>query len=343
MTEAEWTMEVKSRRLKRALTPPALLALKALSRLESRIWAGVRLRFSPVFIVAPPRAGTTVLYQVMTGHLSTSYFTNLAMRLHIQDAVVLPIFGALLTRWLRPNQNAAFDSYYGATKGLDGPHEGHWVWNQYFPEEPHYIPDGYLGERARQGLYRAVAGTERVFDRPFVGKHIRNSVRIRAFAEVFPTALFIQCVRDPLDVAQSIWTARTRDFPFTERQVPDPARWWFSVKPREYEAIRHKSLVEQVCEQVYYVEQNIAQDREAVGADRFLIISYRDLCLAPQQEIERVVEFMNAHAAPTRILRPIPASFPYSTGRKIDPADYEALADYIGQLYPNPDWGLTGV
>ncbi len=336
MDESQWVMQVKSHWLKRLLRPPARLALRLLSRLEARLWANARLRYSPVFIVAPPRAGTTLLYQLMTGHLDTSYFTNLAMRMHVQDDVVAPIIGALLTRWLVPRRHdGTFESYYGATRGWNGPHEGHWVWNQFFPDDApsHYVPPGYLAPRQRRDLYRIVAGTERVFGRPFVSKHIRNSVRIQALAEVFPTALFIQCQRDPLDTAQSIYIARTRDLPFVEHAVRDPARWWFSVKPREYAEIKDKGLVAQVCEQVYAIQRQIVQDRAVLGQERFLTVKYSDLCQRPQDEMERVVAFMTTHNAPTRILKPIPQAFPFSTGCKVEREVYQAMADYLERLY----------
>jgi hypothetical protein len=337
MKVTEWTMGLEHDRLKRLIHAPAVLALKAGSWAESKLWAKAQLHYSPIFIVAPPRSGTTLLYQLMTGHLSTSYFTNLAMRFHVQKSPVTPILGAKLAKLLKPKPtNESFKSYYGATKGWDGPHEGHWVWNQYFPEEKHHIPADYLSAKDRQGLYRSVAGTERVFDRPFVSKHIRNCVRIQALSQVFPTALYIYCTRHPLDTAQSIYIARTRDFPFVEGEIEDPVKWWFSVKPKEYDAIKGKSLIEQVCEQVYFIDQSIIQDLNLMGQDRFLIVDYKDLCEAPQREMDHVVEFMNAHNAPTQILEPIPESFPYSTGCKIDRNQYDALADYLSQLYGRP-------
>ncbi len=335
MQESDWTMSFRNERLKKLFRPPAILAFKVLSWVECKIWAEPQLRYSPVFIVAPPRAGTTLLYQLMAGNLSTSYFTNLAMRLQVKGSPVVPIIGAKLVKFLKlkPNSSAAFESYYGATKGLAGPHEGNWVWNQWFPEDVHHVPPGYLSTKAQKNIHRAVAGTERVFGRPFVNKRIRNSVRIEALAEIFPTAIFIQCTRDPLDIAQSIYIARTHDFPFQDKCTKDPSQWWSSVKPREYETIVKKGLIEQVCEQIYFVEQHIDRARDALGDDRFLEIDYKSLCQAPRREIDRVIEFMNANNAPTCILKPIPAAFSYSTGRKIDRGTYCALAEYLSELY----------
>lgn len=334
MNPTEWTLSVERQWLKKFLRPPAGLTLEALSLLEGKLWANVQLCYSPVFIVAPPRAGTTLLYQLMTGCLATSYFTNLAMRCHIRGAKMTPIFGAYLSKLLglNRNHNTTFKSYYGATKGWGGAHEGRLFWHQWFPQHVHAIPPGYLSPEVQRNVYRVVAGIERAFDLPFVNKRIMNSVRIEALSEIFPQAIFIRCTRNPLDIAQSIFVARTRDFPFQD-QERDPKKFWVSVRPKEYETIKNKGLIEQVCEQVYYVEQSIIAAREALGEDRFLTVDYKDLCQAPHREMDRIVKFMNAHNAPTRVIRSFPDTFPYSTGRKIDEDSYLAMSDYVNQLY----------
>jgi len=329
---------IKNRFLKSALRPVALLTCDILGWIEKKLWPQTELRYSPVFIVAPPRSGTTLLYQLMTGYMTTCYFSNLAQRLRVQGSEILPAFSARLVKWLRldQRQDGLFKSYYGATVGWGAPNEANGIWERWFPEEEHYVPPGYLSVPDRQGVYRAVAVTERVFDSPFVNKCIRNSVRIEALAEIFPTALFIQCTRNPLDMAQSIWVARTQTLPFELSDLSDPSQSWWSVKPKEYESIKHKSMVEQVCDQVFFVEQGIIAARKALGEDRFLIIDYQDLCQKPRDELDHVIQFMNDHGAPTQATQTAPDSFPYSTGQKIEASDYGAMADYLSYLYQRP-------
>lgn len=340
-TDRQYTanVEVKSNLLKQAVRPLALLSFGLLGGLEKIIWPEAKLRYSPIFIVAPPRSGTTLLYQLMTEHLATCYFSNLAQRLRVHDSEIIPILAAHLVKWFGLGSGKAgsssFESYYGATEGWGGPNEANGIFERWFPEEEHYVPPGYLSSADRNGVYRAVAGTERVFDRPFVNKCIRNSVRIEALAEIFPTALFIQCLRDPLAMAQSIYIARTQDLPFKPDEV-DPLQWWFSVKPKEYEQIKCKSMVAQVCEQVYYVEQNILAARQTLGDNRFLLVDYKDLCRSPRRTMDNIVRFMNERNAPTQITKPLPISFPYSNKRKIERAEYQALGDYLSQLYNRP-------
>ncbi len=327
---------VRNEGLKNIARAPIKIILQGLSQLEKTLWPDEQLRYSPVFIVSPPRAGSTLLYQLMTRCMTTAYFSNFALRLRVQGSVVIPVIAARIAALLKINrwQGKTFSSYYGASTDWGDPHEAHWIWDSVFPEDQHAIPPGYLSKDAQKEIYRMVAGTERAFNRPFVNKHIRNSVRIEALAEIFPTALFVHCRRNPLDVAQSIYLARTRDFPFAYDAVQNPLNWWFAVKPKEYPEIKRKGMIEQVCEQVYYVEQSIDQARAALGDARFFDINYKNLCALPQQEMIKLRDFMNAHNAPERITCQLPPSFPYVSGRKkdIDATTYATLKDYLQQL-----------
>lgn len=329
--------------LKNILQPLASLGFNLLGGIDKIVWSEAELHYSPVFIMTPPRSGSTLLYQLMAGHMATCYFSNLADRLRVQGSEISPALSAYLVKLFGLDKAAVsvFESYYGRSGSWGGPNEANGIWERWFPEDPHHVPPGYLSAEARRGVYRAVAVTERIFDRPLLNKCIRNSVRIEAIAEIFPTALFIQCNRNPLDIAQSLFVARTRDFPFKDNQSEDPRKWWFSVKPKEYETIQTKSIVEQVCEQVYYVEKSIELARQTLGESRFLNVDYKNLCENPHQEIALIVDFMNKNDAPTRVTKSLPDSFPYSTGCKIEPTDYKALSDCLERLYERPMELLT--
>jgi hypothetical protein len=329
-------IRVSKQVFKKVLRPPARIAFITLSWVESKVSPEYRLRYSPTFIIGPPRIGSTLLYQLVTYALSTSYFTKLAIRLRVQGSPTIPVFAARLAKGfgLVKNHRERFESYYGNGQGWGGPDEGSQIWNQWFSRG--YVGPGELCIKDQQEIYQAVAATERIFDRPFVNKDNFNSVRIRALAEIFPEALFIQCLRDPLATAQSIFVARTQDFPYRECKPDDPRIEWFSVKPKEYARIRDKGLIEQICEQVYSIEQNIAADRSVIGGEHFHPVHYRELCQHPRREIKKIADFMINHGAPTRIIRSIPASFNPSGKRKIDKASYLAMANCLERLYGQP-------
>lgn len=298
---------------------------RILSWLESGFPGEYELRYSPTFIIGPPRSGTTLVRQLVAWAIPTSYFTNFTRASWDTLGYPLPIMTARVVKLLGlTNHAASFESEYGFTTGIGRPVEGGDIWNYFFQTYNAPVEPEQLAPERQRLIYQAVAGTERIFDLPFVNKTVDLSVRIRALAKIFPSALFIQVVREPLDVAQSLYKARLYDYPDRE---------FFSTRPRECEDLGNKSIVEQVCMQVYYIEKNIAFERSVVGPDRFLTVSYQAICEKPGRELERIAEFMNKYGAPARIVRSVPASFRYSHGCKIDQADYLAMAAYLEKLY----------
>ena len=282
-----------------------------------------RLQYSPTFIVAPPRAGTTLTRQVVSWAIPTSYFSNLTAISSFHLGKPLPIITAKMAAKMGGDQQAgSFESNFGRTPGRGAPAEGETIWaywfrNRYGPVEPENV-----SPRQARGMYQAVAATEQAFGLPFFNKTTVLSLRIRAIRKVFPNALFIQVMRDPLDTAQSIYIARTTRYPN-----------WLGARPRECENIDGKSVLEQVCEQVYYVEKNIARERTAVGEQSFLTVHYKDVCQNPQREAERIAAFMDANGAPAKVMRQLPDSFKLSHGRKVDDSEYHEMRRLLDRLY----------
>lgn len=282
-----------------------------------------KLQYSPTFIVAPPRAGTTLTRQVVSWAIPTSYFSNLTAISSFHLGKPLPIITAKMAHKMGGDQNAgSFESNFGRTAGRAAPAEGETIWgywfrNRYGPVEPEDVS----AEQA-QAMYQAVAATEEAFGLPFFNKTTVLSLRIRAIRKVFPNALFIQIMRDPLDTAQSIYKARTTKYPT-----------WLGARPKECQEIGGKSVLQQVCEQVYYVEKNIARERSLVGEAAFLTVHYKDVCANPQREAERIAAFMDGNGAPAKVVRRLPESFELSYGRKVEEAEYYEMRRLLDKLY----------
>ncbi|RMG96146.1 MAG: sulfotransferase [Chloroflexi bacterium] len=280
------------------------------------------LRYSPVFLVAPPRAGTTLTRQLIAWALPTSYLTNLLMMGWRSLKRPLPLSTArLVTRFGWHHFDATFESNYGYTEGRGAPAEAEPVWDYWFGVRYTAVSPDQLSLAQKTQIYQAVAGTEHAFGYPFVNKTTVLSLRIRALVDIFPNALFINIVRDPLDTAQSIYRARKSGY---DR--------WLGPKPPQCKP-DGQPVWQQVCDQVYYTEQFIAQERAIVGDSCFLDIHYKSLCAQPRQEIARIARFMNEHGAPVPQPRQVPASFRRSHGRKVDEEVYAHMCDYLRALY----------
>ncbi len=313
-------------RIKNMTGPLARPIFGPLGWLEERLLPDYQLQYSPIFIVGPPRSGTTLLSQLVTYTLATCYFTNLASRLRVQGIRRPPV---VLSAWLAKQlklierREETFKSSYGRTQGWASPNDSAMIWGHWFSNR--FTGPDELTPEAQRAVYQIVAGTEKVFDAPFVDKAAENSVRVGALVQIFPNALFLRCIRNPLAVAQSIYIART--------QSGYPVDRWFSTRPKELQELRSKDLVEQVSGQVYFTEQNITEGLSLVSPDRILPIEYKKVCYEPQNQVKRIADFMNHHSAPTQQLRAPPTQFPYSYTRRLDVATYQLLIDQLERFY----------
>ncbi len=254
------------------------------SFLEPQMLAGVpeTLEHAPLFIIGPPRSGTTLFYQLMTRNFGCSYLTNFACRL--RGAPVLA--SRLGRRVLRPHETS-FASRYGYEVGPQAPNEGGPVWNRWFPTEDrqrfNYTDESYLDVPTKALIRRTVAALEQMVGEPFVSKNTKHSVRIRALADLFPNALFIQVRRDLLDVAVSILEAR--------RSVKGSRDKWLWTMPSAIADLRREGWARQIVGQVHHIEEDIERDIRAVGPERRLVVDYLQMCESPGQMLDEVAGF----------------------------------------------------
>jgi hypothetical protein len=321
---------MSARLLKRLVKPPAQFALGFLGLLESALLPPCRLTQTPIFIIGVPRSGTTLLYQLIDFALPTCYFTNLTKmfrgRFITQPPLVLSAWLAKKLRLIE-HRKETFESRYGTTEGWGNPSDTGDIWRHWF-SKGYYVGTGVLPYQQKRYLCRAVAWTERIFGRAFVDKTVDNTVRILALDEIFPTACFVQCIRSPLAIAQSLYIGRMEEI-----RLGMPYFYTDYPKPREYERIKNKGLVEQTCELVYYIDRNMHNDKAALSADRFLTVEYESLCNSPEREIRRVAQFMKNHGISVERIKPVPPSFPISQNRRIDSGIYHALIYHLERLY----------
>ena len=229
----------------------------------------------PIFIIGAPRSGTTLIYQAFIYYFDVAYMTNLMAELYHA-----PILATALSKF-GGSQNE-FESLYGKTSGLWGPHEGGQFWYRWFPRAPRvYVGPNEMSQSAKSSLAKTVHKMSQIAGRPIFFKNTFHSMRIAPLLEIFPQCLFIICHRDPADTAQSILQARMQNF-----GSPEP---WWSVPPREFSIIKHHPYWDQVVEQVYYCYRQIEMDRK-LAPERFLDLSYKEFCQQPNGSLERVRE-----------------------------------------------------
>lgn len=225
-----------------------------------------RLPFSPIFVISPPRSGSTLLYLLAARKFHLAYLSNFS--------VTCPESPAALTLLGAPfgvcSGGASLQNSFGETTGWNAPNQGYRVWNRWFPTDRDYLEPSSIPPAARRQMRQTIAAIERIAGSPFINKWQRNTARVQALHAIFPEALFLHLRRDPIMTAQSILLAR-------RKLLADEAEW-FSAMPRSYVPGGGKSHLRQAAEQVALLEKDLEEDRKLIGEDRFFVLSYEELC-----------------------------------------------------------------
>jgi len=268
----------------------------------------------PIFIVGPPRSGTTLLTQVLTGHCDVGYLTNLHNAVWGAPAVVEQLVHPL--RWRGAPD---YRSTFGNTRSWLGESEAPNYWLRFFPERPHFVAEDDVEPDRLRALRAAVRRLVRAFGRDIVFKTINNTGRVRPIAAALPEALFIVSRRQPLATARSILEARHSYFGTFDR--------WWSLESPGWQELAARPAHEQAAEQVLRTYEALDEARRAIGAERFVDVRYESLCDDPRSVLEEIKAFTAIPAAHNA--SPLPERFPRD-GRVGIPAELdESLSDYL--------------
>ena len=280
----------------------------------------------PVFIVGPPRTGTTLVYLFVLRALRTSYFCNLADRFHLWPVQVTR-FLANFPDFLPPD---SFSSRFGETSGLKSPSPGRHIWIRWFPvDAPQTDPLGPLPplpEEATQGMQKTVAMIEKIMGGPFVNKTQAHCTRIPNLALAFPNMVIIRVSRDPYFTAQSILAGRKKFF--------GDEREWFSVKPRNFLDLVERPVLEQVSGQIYYLEKGMDRDLERIPQVPVFNIRYEDFCEAPRKMVADFKEFYREKTGISLRNRfQVPDSFTVSRSDRLSSEVSQELKEHLSRLW----------
>lgn len=283
------------------MSPWATVARPVLRRVERSLLAHARpLEAPPTFILGPPRAGTTLLYQILTHCFEFAYICNYAAERSRYPATATWLLRRQIRRYV-----GDFTNEYGKTRGIAGPSEALDVWRRFFPTDRHYADEGRVSASGAEEMRRTVAAVAGILGAPFLSKDPVHSVRVRALNEIFPNCLFLYTHRDPEATAESMLRIREG----RARSGVGDVTTWMHVKPREYDLLVGRPAVEQVAGQAYYCARNARDDMAAVAPDRSLTVPYEALCKEPRVQLERIVGFLSRHGVSPQAKRPCPETF----------------------------------
>jgi hypothetical protein len=273
-------------------------------------------------IIGVPRSGTTLLGQLVAGHLDVGYIDHL-----VAAFWRAPLYGIRMSRLLldgvRPN---TYSSEYGRTEGIQGPHEFGYFWRDLLAHDEFSESAALAASPDWKRVRNVVTNMCAEFERPIVFKAFQLVWHMEQFQQALPLTRFVWVRRDPLETAMSI--LRLREGFAGSRDS------WVSMKPLAYNELKDRPRAEQVVGQVYEIEQTISQAVARLAPDTVLEVPLSRLRRDPGDVLDDCRHLLHSGGADVPLLRPPPASFP-SPGLDTADPDYPAVRDAVALRYPS--------
>jgi hypothetical protein len=238
--------------------------------------------FPVIAVIGCPRSGTTFLTQLLVSTGAFCYPSNLLSRF-----AYAPYVGAKIQQLLFDQEldlgsefcdlrsKSGFRSNVGKTEGALGINEFFHFWRRFLPiHDPGFLSETELEKVQTEQMRRELASLVYVFGKPFLSKAMMLQYNLAFFAEAIPELKFIYIKRDPVFLMQSLKQARIKYY--------GNEKFWFSLKPKEYEFLKYESPDVQIAGQVLFTHRAIKEQSVLVPENRFFQVDYEEVCVDPK-------------------------------------------------------------
>ena len=219
-----------------------------------------------VFIIAPPRSGSTLTYQLLCNCFENEHLTNISNLLY-----ATPVIGSMISNNLCKNYQTDFKSEKGFVSGLCGEAEGLRFWEYWAGQGLVENRNSHKVRKLRK-LEQLLSKLHSSDKKVYISGYLGHVFCVQLLRKIFPKSIFIHLERNILDNVSSIL-----------RVSPDDN---FSLQPKSLEGFKG-SRTERVVRQVITI-QSLILDNEAEDTIR---IHYEDLCNHPLNTIEEIRKF----------------------------------------------------
>ena len=240
-----------------------------------------------VFLLAPPRCGSTLLYQLLIHDFDFFYFSNF-----INDRfAACPIVGTAIALAAGPEPVFLdLKSNYGKTRGALGASEASGIFRNWFGgEHPSQVCSAKLLDGKEQHIRQTMAGITAMTGKALITKNAWNCFRVQELSRLFPRSLFLWLRRDIRCSAISDLEARYHH---------GGATVWNSATPSDVDEIRKRPYWEQVVEQQYAYHTTLASDLSKYVAGRACTQWYEACCDRTGDVIRDIEQFFAVHGFP---------------------------------------------
>ena len=177
------------------------------------------------------------------------------------------------------NDRVRLESYFERTRALSGPSDGLEFWDRWLGADRRAIPSEIAPAAARE-MRRFFGGLEHRSGRPIVAKNNNLLGSAHLVAEELPTARFVCLRRDPLYLAQSLLKAC--------RDIQGSSDVSYGIDESGLGAAPAADPAEDVVRQVRFYEKLEATQARRLGDERFLVVSYEELCAEPTSVVRMI-------------------------------------------------------
>lgn len=215
-------------------------------------------------VLAPPRSGSTLTYQVLVQGAQGSYLTNISNILY-----TAPTLGFYVSHVLRRTRDSSnFQSQKGLVPGLIGEAEGLKFWQHWTGITLDQETGNWKSERA-EVLSRKIDLFPR---KPLISKYLGHIFCIEDLRRLFPQITFIHVVRNLDSNALSLYKMSSDK--------------WASTKPSRCKL--NGTRITQIADQIVTIHEMILNSSEPDDTYR---IKYESLCTSPHKFLNDVVHF----------------------------------------------------
>lgn len=248
-----------------------------------------------VILIAPPRSGSTLLYQSLIHATDLGYLSNVGNALY-----KLPAISTAFMTSKSFGRKSDFVSNLGFSNGIFGPSEGQLFWEKWTAS--------YLQENAHSSeafnspeldYFERVLAYLESNGKTLCSGYVGHVLYRKKLSDRFPNAIFVRLKRDKIDHAMSI-------FRILEAGELD----WFSVFPKECQGVKFDSNLEKAAHQVFWINKRMNHE---ITAGRDIVIRYEDLCENPNKCMDGIVGYLRAEGLGVNKLRDLPEKFSAKT------------------------------
>ncbi len=247
-----------------------------------RSFAGESTESPCIFLIAPPRSGSTLTYQLMTSGIENNHLTNLWNLLYATPY----LGGKLAIRNKDSSVVSGFRSRHGFVDGLNGEAEGLRFW-KYWTGIGLTYKDRFDMVRAK----RLNAVLKKLGDKPFVSGFLGHAQCVRQLRENFDNTLFVFLERDIRSNAYSLYKASPVNS--------------FSVRTAGME--KATGRFEEIAIQL---KELYSKMKDEIGPDS-IRVSYEKICNDPKAFLSELIRFADIHGFSLKLKNEdrIPQSF----------------------------------